>query len=537
MWTHESFGGKLHFLLKISISNKKNIFQAENFEAALKLWQNLVKIHCSKAIDRTARERIYVADYDDIDLEIITDFEDECDDIEEKKYGSRKGIRANSPFLKIFQRFIDDIKDAEKDISNVDNSFYCLDLVEAMTKQYLSLFPFISATPLNGGLVTNCYVELHWKECRRVFKSIDKRLMWPLLYFTTLNNEYRNKGAERTAVKQVPFLKFGRPYSKKRISSHSKEQDSTDKDMFIPAPPKSKKVSKSRQDESVTGVKEMWTPKKDQIRSQEGKKQSYLVGKNLDYELILQKSSLPLETLKITASMTDDFSPQEIILSKADINAITSKEFVSNDVVDAMLSLVEKSFKDTVTSDALNFYTVQTLRIILAHAVERNLVKQGKFLIVLPRFLALNSYEERRKKAAKMKDILPGCHFTLVSNFGCNEGEVNVYETFEGFRDKDAILTEEGLAIVRILSNSGVGKLLINCVNVHPQEENECGLLACALAAQLCLNAPEDRAYLKKILNVRKTVLESLKEDCLVPFKTSGRVTRAQKTYLFSVKM
>jgi len=201
--------------------------------------------------------------------------------------------------------------------------------------------------------------------------------------------------------------------------------------MFIPAPPKSKKVSKYRQDESVTGVKEMWTPKKDKMRSQEGKKQSYLVGKNLDYELILQKSSLPLETLKITASMTDDFSPQEIILSKADMNAITRTEFVSNDVVDAMLSLVEKSFKDTVTSDALNFYTVQTLRIILAHAVERNLVKQGKFLIVLPRFLALNSYEERRKKAAKMKDILPGCHFTLVSNFGCNEGEVNVYETFE----------------------------------------------------------------------------------------------------------
>jgi len=144
LWTHESFGGKLHFLLKISISNKKNIFQAENFEAALKLWQNLVKIHCSKAIDRTARERIYVADYDDIDLEIITDFEDECDDIEEKKYGSRKGIRANSPFLKIFQRFIDDIKDAEKDISNVDNSFNCLDLVEAMTKQSNTFHFFLS---------------------------------------------------------------------------------------------------------------------------------------------------------------------------------------------------------------------------------------------------------------------------------------------------------------------------------------------------------------------------------------------------------
>ena len=511
--------------------------QAENLETALKLWQDLVKIHCSKFIDKSARARMVVANYEDTDLEIITDFEDECDDFEEKRYGSRKGIRANSPYFKTFQRFIDKIKYAEKNLSTIENSFYCLNLAEVMTKQYLSLFPFISATPLNGGLMTNCYVELHWKECRRIFKSIDKRLMWPLLYFTTLNHEYRNKGAERTAVKQVPFLKSGRSRSQKRTHSHSKAQNVSDKTLFIPTPQKKKIGSKGREDESVTGVKEMWTPKKDQLRSQEAKKHPYLVGKNLDYDLILKKSSLPIETLKISASSKDESTPQEIVLSKADIVNIMNKEFVSNDVVDAMLSLVEKSFQDAISTDTLNFYSVQTIRIILADTVERRLVKQGKFLIVLPRFLALESYETRRKKAKKMEDIPPGCHFTLVSNYGCEEGEVNVYETFQGYREEDMILTEEGLAIVRILSNAEVGKLVVNCVDVHLQEENECGLLACALAAQLCLNSPTDRAYLKKIHDVRKTSLECLKENCLVPFKTSGRVTRAQQSYLFSTTL
>ena len=44
-----------------------------------------------------------VANYEDTDLEIITDFEDECDDFEEKRYGSRKGIRANSLISKCFK--------------------------------------------------------------------------------------------------------------------------------------------------------------------------------------------------------------------------------------------------------------------------------------------------------------------------------------------------------------------------------------------------------------------------------------------------
>ena len=46
----------------------------------------------------------------------------------------------------------------------------------------------------------------------------------------------------------------------------------------------------------------MLKPKKDQMISQEENKHQYLVGKNYDNELILKKSSLPIETSKISAS-------------------------------------------------------------------------------------------------------------------------------------------------------------------------------------------------------------------------------------------
>ena len=527
--------------------------QAEDFAIALGLWQDLVKVHCSKRIDKSARDRIQQADYSESDMEIITDFEDECDDLESKMYGNRKGIRANSPFLKVFQMFIDKVKLSESDIEVVENSFHCLNLVETMTRQYLSLFPFISAALLKNGLVTNCYVELHWKESRRVFKNVDQRLMWPLLYFSTLNREYRNKAAEIGAVDQIPILKFGRSHSQKRKNIVDKSQEVNVSDKFIPTLSKHKKQSSDMllKNESVTASKEMWTPKKDVRRSKESKKQSYLVQKTLDYDLILRESNLPIESLTVTGPCDNEGIRQTIVLSKTDIKSIITKyDYVVNDVPDALLSLVEKKFRETGNGSDLNFYSIQMARIILNG--DRSMLRPGKFLTLLPRYFFLPSSEEtkklekkkreeiekckdKKKKKVEDEDLTTDCcHFTLVSNFNCDDGEVNVYETFEGFRCEKQLLLDQGLDLIRILSGSQGGDIVVNCVNVQLQEENECGLLSCALAAQLCLNSPADREFLKKVHKVRETSLECFKQDCLLPFKTTGRITRAQKTFLFS---
>ena len=79
--------------------------------------------------------------------------------------------------------------------------------------------------------------------------------------------------------------------------------------------------------------------------------------------------------------------------------------------------------------------------------------------------------------------------------------------------------------------------LTANAINVKLQEESECGLLACALAVQLCFYAAEENAVYKKILDVRKTALQCLQMNDLVPFNTSGRMKRSDKETLFTMEI
>ena len=506
----------------------------------------MVKIHCSKSINKEAREKIKVSNYALKDQEIVTDFGDDSLDNEQNTYGNRKGIRASSPFLRKFQKDIDDIKKAEEHIQRVDNVFYCRDLAEAMVTQYLSLFPFLSATPLENGLTTNCYVELHWKESRRVFKNIDKRLMWPLLYFTTLNAEYRNKALAMMAMKHVPILKFGRP----RVDKLQQNHQPMDCNNFIPAPAKKKQKSNFKQNESFSGSKEMWTPKKDRQRSKESSKRKYITHKTLDYDEVLKHSNLPIESLRVTGSRRllpsmelDDGKPQEIVLHRGDIVDIQSKHsYVTNDVIDAMLSLLDKKInEDHFNLGPVKVYSVQTTRVVLSpHTTyDHALVIPGKFVTVMPRRYALQAYEDRRENAALGQDagMEPGSHYTLVSNISCEQGEVNVYETFDPFRTEESLLTEEGKKLIKILTSCEKIPLKVNAVNVKLQEESECGLLACALAVQLCFYAAEENAVYKKVLDVRKTALQCLQMNDLVPFNTSGRMKRSDKETLFTMEI
>jgi hypothetical protein len=115
----------------------------------------------------------------------------------------------------------------------------------------------------------------------------------------------------------------------------------------------------------------------------------------------------------------------------------------------------------------------------------------------------------------------PGSHFTLVSNLNCGSGEVNVYETFGPYRNQEALLTPNGKTLLKILCNSE--KLKVNCINVQLQEESECGAIAVALAVNLCFYAPDEEAIFRKVLNVRKTFLDCMKNDRLNYFNMAPR--------------
>ena len=239
----------------------------------------------------------------------------------------------------------------------------------------------------------------------------------------------------------------------------------------------------------------------------------------------------------------DDGKPQEIVLHRGDIVDVQSKNnYVTNDVVDAMLSLLDKKInEDYCNLGPVKVYSVQATRVILSPhtAYDHDLVNPGKFVAVMSRHYALQAYEDRRENAARGEDagVEPGSHYTLVSNISCEQGEVNVYETFDPFRTEKSLLTEEGKKLVKILTSCEKTLLKVNAVNVKLQEESECGLLACALAVQLCFHAAEENAVYKKILDVRKTALQCLQMNDLVPFNTSGKIKRADIKRLFTIEI
>ena len=78
----------------------------------------------------------------------------------------------------------------------------------------------------------------------------------------------------------------------------------------------------------------------------------------------------------------------------------------------------------------------------------------------------------------------PGYHYTFVSNIGCTRGEVRIFETLPAYRVKTNLLTQERIRILKVLTGCENRKLVVKCVNVAEQSENECGSLCIGLAHQ-----------------------------------------------------
>ena len=217
-------------------------------------------------------------------------------------------------------------------------------------------------------------------------------------------------------------------------------------------------------------------------------------------------------------------SPQAITLTNEDIDFIrTNHTYLSSDAVDAGLCLLDRKLNEESQLD-VTVYTSQACRIILNG--DKKWIKSGKFLTVLPRSFGFS--EEAPRMAAMNEagnvDNAPGGHFTMVSNINCENSEVNVYETFGPYRTAESLLTPSGKTLLKMMCNSEISGLKVNCINVAEQLESECGALAVALGVNLCFFAPSEDAIFRQIFDVRKTYLHCMKNNMLTYFKMAQRV-------------
>ena len=451
------------------------VLQAKTFQEAYSIWKDLVKIHCSKIVDHEARQKFKVQEYGNSKMDdIMTDFDNDETEEESLAYGKRAGIRLSSPFFAFFRRAYEKIMKEEQNISAVENHFFSPNLVEVFIREYLSLFPFLSASMLEDGLRNNAYVELWWKEQRRMLKDTPNRLLWPPAYLGMYNAHLKKKSTEILLHNIIPTLKFGKKsVSEKRVRFPDVEKNPQD---FVPSSAK-KKGKSSHKADSFDGAKETWDSK----RGKGPKNKTYVKGKTVDHTNLAQSLDTSTEGIVVTGrNPTANEFPQRISLSPNDIMSIkTRHRYINTEVVDAALSLIDRKLCET-GNQGITVYSVQDTRVILT--VNPNQAISGPFLTIMPRDSAV-AQEENRYEAFKQNRVVAdaGSHYTMISNIGCAENEVNVFETFQPFRSPSSLLSDDGKRLLKILCHSKEEPLKVNAINVKIQDECECGALAFGL--------------------------------------------------------
>ena len=187
-------------------------------------------LHQSKVAQENVKQYSYEDDESEIDDELFNEFiGDDTDPADIVKYGKKEAIRANSPFYAFFLNFIDKLKMSEHDSSPIVNPFWCPEVMKKLVKQYLSLFPLISACFLPDdchGLRNNAYVELYWQEQRRILKKVPNRLLWPPQYLGLMDKEIRLKAAEIKAKGFIPNIRTGGKVKIKKSVTFLEKDDS-----------------------------------------------------------------------------------------------------------------------------------------------------------------------------------------------------------------------------------------------------------------------------------------------------------------------
>jgi hypothetical protein len=526
------------------------VLQAKTIEEALTVWEQVVIAFCSKEVtEEVGKARDFIkakskgdlSEFEDLS-QFNYDFEDGTEKSEEIEFGNRILLRVNSPFFKLFKRSLDKAKKGQEQILRTTNRLYAPQCLETLVKQYLSLFPLLSATLLDGAaLFTNSNVELYWQEQRRIVKDIPDRLMWPPRYLGRLLHNVRNEAKNMLLHNIVPSLKFGgkvKPGSDIHFADYIDDDDNLgkkEKNIFKPTPTKSERKKKRKVKETFYGCQEDW----DSQKKRTPKKSNYLKNKTIDFPSIIGEMDPPVEFIRVTGTRralgkdegenTVNLSPMAIQLRAEDIRLINNKhEYITTDAVDAGLCLLDRKLNEE-TSLNVTVYSSQNCRLIFTGVPD--LVQDGKFITVIPRNFGL---DEEASRLAGSSDSVPGSHFTLISNLFCGEDEVNIYETYGPLRDAKSLLTPTGKKLIKRLCNSVYeGDITVNCINVAEQEESECGVLSVALAVHLCFYAESENAIYNRIVDVRKTFLDCLKHNSLTYFKMAKRhLDDNQKTVL-----
>ena len=218
----------------------------------------------------------------------------------------------------------------------------------------------------------------------------------------------------------------------------------------------------------------------------------------------------------------------EDMLSLTTVNA-----YCTDAIIDGGLLLIDKQLNRNpdMNSDDVNIYTSQVCRVIMA--LDNSLVKDGKFITVIPSNAALKTYDERQLCIRGGTTSDPCGHFTLVSNLHCEPSECNIYETIEARRSPKLILNEYGKSLLKTLTRCQNSSLKVHVINVCDQTETECGPIAIALAAALCFHTSEEGAVHYKISNPRAGLARSFEEEELMEFDMQKRVET--KKVLFSI--
>ena len=526
------------------------MLRAEDFEVAYEVWKNLVKVHGSKVPDVVAQESVKHYSMKGVDTieDAEVDFSDVDDAEEVVKYGKREAIRANSPFFNLFRGVLDKVVNEEENIRTVTNPFYCPDLLQLICKQYLSLFPLISASVLPGeniGLRNNAYVELYWQELRRIFASIPKRQLWPPQYLGMLHEDIQRKATEIILRKFIPNLRTGGSAHQKAVTfadtlgdddqlNKKRRPGTKPTNLFKPKPSKKKKAEKPK--ESFNESFETWM-KKDRVTVKR-KSSTYMKDKVIDYASI-EEDNFPTKRKSVAVSgpgAAKGKIPQIINISDAELSSILMKNHnIDNEVIDAGLSLIDRKLnEDCRYVEGVTVYNFTSLRLILAGV--DNLVKDGYFVAIFPRRFALEEEAEQIFAGTGEKREVDIGHFALVSNIRCQEGEVRAYETLPAYRNPKFLLTEEQKKVLRKLTKIQDEKMLrVDCIDVCPQKEQECGAISFGLAVQLCFTFPKERSLFASFVDVRRDFVECLKADNLVEFETLKRDVTSD--VLFSINI
>ena len=522
------------------VAGVMQVMQAKTIAEALAIWEQIVIAFCSKEVTvevEKAREFLKAKSKGELnqfeDLSNYNyDFEDDTEPSEETEFGNRRLLRVNSPFYKLFKRQADKMKAAQEKIPSTTNRFYAPQCIDVLIKQYLSLFPLLSASVLDGSpMYTNANIELYWQDQRRIVKNIPDRLMWPPRYLGGLLHKVRNETKNMMLHNIVPNLKHGgkvKTGCKNNFSDYidSEEIFHKDKNVFKPTPSKSQK-KKRKAKENFYGCQEDW----DSHKKRTPRKSNYLKGKILDFDAIMGDMDIPVEFIRVTGARkalgADEgeasLVPMAIQLHAEDIGFITSQHtYITSDAVDAGLCLLDRKLNEESTLN-VTVYSTQNCRLILTGVP--NLVKEGKFITIIPRSFGL---DEEGDRLAGKNDNEPGGHFTLVSNLFCEPNEVNVYETFGPYRVANSLLTENGKRLIRSLCNAD-SPITVKAVNVAQQTESECGVLAVALAVHLCFFAQSEKKIHNTFMDVRSTFLNCLKLNSLTYFKMAKRNVKNQE--------